>query len=732
MPENTSFAITPGATFLLNDETVRVLDVRQGCVLVISETTNRSKELLLSEFIGCIQTRVDDMRSISETQSIVGDFIDIPDKELETIQKEKEVYDSIFFDHRPHIDRIIGKYCQSRCFDEAAKELGVSKRTVRRRFKKYVLSGRHFGSLIDKRHDPAPAKKRHIVHRLGRHYADGTVNEIVTDEETEKMLATIWILFHKNGYNITRAYEEVIAEPIHTYIEENGIVNMIDVPRTKFLTLAQARYYCRKRMNGLTVQQYKNGPIQLVNNHRVLTGNSQTGVSRVGQIFQTDACELDVYLVDAKTRSKVVGKPILYLLIDVYSQIIVGASVHLMNNSVDGFCDAFLSMLTDHNEQTKPYGVTCTQETFPSRIKPDFFLVDQGSDFVSEAFRQGCRSTFITETFCPAGVASLKGLVENAFERIQHALAPILHMKGGVNHYDPHQTKTAQKTACLTIDDIRTLAYREIIACNTRSMSGLCLTADQKENNVHSPSDLYRYYAENEFDPVNITPERAMSLAFGFMSKKRCLIWTRAGIVWAGKHDLIYFIDNDWFKKIVLDKAKQKKAKIRVDERDVSFVYMNYDNRIYKIPLSAGREQLESYKGMSWNDVDELDKAYYENRSKQEWKDSVERAMRSREERLIVAKAKALKDMGQENDRKDMKKTHKEEISDISGREDEIRVKMLGSVPVPGDEPSKPEDLPAKKAPKPVPSPKPKPKAELTPDQIEDSINASILDAFGD
>ncbi len=60
-----------------------------------------------------------------------------------------------------------------------------------------------------------------------------------------------------------------------------------------------------------------------------------------GDLWEVDECEIDLSLVSVENPSVTVGRPIVYVMIDVYTRMIVAYSVAFDNNSVLGITNCF-------------------------------------------------------------------------------------------------------------------------------------------------------------------------------------------------------------------------------------------------------------------------------------------------------------------------------------------------------------------------------------------------------
>src|SRR5699024_11881833 len=75
-------------------------------------------------------------------------------------------------------------------------------------------------------------------------------------------------------------------------------------------------------------------------NHRPILGNSKSETNGPGTRFQIDATIADIYLVSSLDVNKVIGRPVIYAVLDVYSRIITGLYVGLE-------CPSWIGVLLD-------------------------------------------------------------------------------------------------------------------------------------------------------------------------------------------------------------------------------------------------------------------------------------------------------------------------------------------------------------------------------------------------
>src|SRR5699024_12652238 len=96
--------------------------------------------------------------------------------------------------------------------------------------------------------------------------------------------------------------------------------------------------------------------------YRPILSNSKLETNGPGTRFQIDATMADIYLVSSLDVNKVIGRPVMYAVLDVYSRILTVLYVGLEGPSWIGAMMALDSMVADKVEFCKQYGIDITTE----------------------------------------------------------------------------------------------------------------------------------------------------------------------------------------------------------------------------------------------------------------------------------------------------------------------------------------------------------------------------------
>jgi hypothetical protein len=136
-----------------------------------------------------------------------------------------------------------------------------------------------------------------------------------------------------------------------------------------------------------------------------------------GSIFQVDATIADIYLVSSLDRTRIIGRPVIYMVIDVFSRMIVGLYVGLEGPSWAGAMMAVANATTDKVAFCAEYGIKITDADWPCRYLCESFLADRG-EFLGYSSDVLVDRLNIPVANCPPYRADWKGIVEQSFRRL--------------------------------------------------------------------------------------------------------------------------------------------------------------------------------------------------------------------------------------------------------------------------------------------------------------------------
>lgn len=249
-------------------------------------------------------------------------------------------------------------------------------------------------------------------------------------EEDKKIFRFAITKFYNNPKEnfLTTAYNLMIQNFYHEdfYYDENGVKKSILIPPEKQPTFTQFKYWYEVEQTDIrkTIISRK-GSRKYALEYQAITGTSQMETMGPGSRYQIDATIADVYLVSEYNRNWIIGRPIIYVVIDVFSRMITGVYVGLEGPSWAGAMMALANAATDKVEFCREYGIEISESDWPCKHVPDAILGDRGELAGMKVETLIPNLNVRIENAAPYR-ADWKGLVERQFRIIHGYVKPFV------------------------------------------------------------------------------------------------------------------------------------------------------------------------------------------------------------------------------------------------------------------------------------------------------------------
>lgn len=557
--------------------------------------------------------------------------------------------------------------------DSLLKKYSVSRQVFWKIFVRYLQSGLQDESLIDQRH--------FIDHK-------NTLVEQVNDSDRQ--------LQKKQKYLLTKADLKNFDKYLHRYLNsqvktiKEAYLDLIDdkysvttkgfdaggnqtvvrfpLPPDQRPSWWQFYRYVNSNTDKKQRTESKLTAKTVRNNMRPFTGTVMEGVQGPGHYVEMDAQEMDIALVSDEYDNIPVGRPIIYVMIDVMSEIVLGVSLAMDNNSIVGCTNCFMNLIEDKTELFRRYGVSfdfnkgvTIDDLWPTGYKPRVVKFDNGSDFISKPIAHILNELNIREEIVSPGTGSLKPLVENFFGLIKKDLDDLLEHKGLIRQ--TYGSKHHQE-ACLTFDDAYRIVLNQVIYHNQHVITTYPKSADMKKKAViASPMNLWAYGMQNLIPATKFT-SRDDALYHMLLPCRDATI-SRAGILRKG---LPYFnADDDELQNLMFQQGNTRaKFECRYDPRDMGHLYYLKNGEMMTLSLPSEDFRYASYYYMSEKRFDELE-ALAKEQAKLEEEINVQAKINKRRANKAIIDEAAKTHAGR-NKTKGMRDARKEEKEYISGQ----------------------------------------------------------------
>lgn len=644
--------VTNDFSTLINLDTINKCDIIPLGNKLIYKQISENKYTVIEE---PEDNTVIDIELLSESQKIKFNL-------------KKLIIDAVNKLYAPDYTGLLGRKPKPE-LEEIIKTSKMTKAAVRRIIIKYLQSGCKDSSLLRTR-TTLNTKGKDSKNKRGR------VSEIeerngknLTDKDRKIMMIYIKKKLNNNQLTIQKCYDDMVIEHYTREQIVNGTIIYEELPQNQRPTIYQLWYYYYENTTQEQRISAKIGKREYRNQRRPLTGTALNGVRSPCDICEMDACELDISVVSTTDPSKTVGSPVVYFLVDVYSHLIIAASISFENNSIVGMTNCLASLVEDKESvlnalgikiKTTEDGMTLT-DIMPTYIKPSTIRFDNGADFKSKEAQRIAQELNIIIDYAPPATGSLKSIVERSFRSFQSNFLDMT-LGYGTKNYSNGRSKHNEE-ATLTIYEVQYLMYSFIIEYNTtQHRSSYNLTPDMVKNNIgRIPAEIWRYGIQHAGNPATITDK--LQYLYALLTPDTAKI-TRLGIIYEKLRYIPENNDSKIYDTMVSVNHGSKPIKIRIDQRSTKKIYyINENNQICTASMVKDIVH-EEIALMTWP---EYRKHLNDQRlllaEKQTESDKTRRAHRRNNKEIIKeAKAKSGK---QKNDNKNIRENRLTEKSKI-------------------------------------------------------------------
>ena len=415
----------------------------------------------------------------------------------------------------------------SDCLDAKVRSKRIRKVVDRERTHKSVLyrllrryweRGQNANAFLpDYKNSGGKGKKRVNAASKGvgrpRRYTPGRT--AVMNEEVEKHFRRIIdrYLQTNNKKSITKAYLKC---------QEWYLARYPNTPEQELPTKRQVEYFYKREYDETErlVAQTRNSDYQ--KDVRPILSTATVNALGPGSRYEIDATIADIYLVADYDRTKIIGRPTIYMVIDVFSRLVAGFYIGMDSPSYVTAMQAVVHAFMDKKEYCKKMGIEISSEEWPSVGLPDCLLADRGelmshqADTLARIFRINLETT-------PPYRGDAKGIVERYFRTIQAEFKP--YAPGVVQGYKikKHGEPDYRLDAKLSLSDFREIILYQVLYHNQSHVLRKYDRAEDLPEDLPSiPLHLWRWGVQNRAGRLRTVNEN--SLRINLLPRKKVTI----------------------------------------------------------------------------------------------------------------------------------------------------------------------------------------------------------------
>jgi putative transposase len=248
-----------------------------------------------------------------------------------------------------------------------------------------------------------------------------------------------------------------------SHSKRDGAIVVVLVPPNRRPTYEQFRSFYYSTRNVAESTRSREGDREYILRHRAVTGTSQGMAVGPGSLYQIDSTIGDIYLVSSLDRNAIIGRPVIYVVLDLFSRMIAGFAVTLEGPSWEGAALALANAFTEKVAFCAEYGEVITPSIWPCSGLPDRIVADRGEikGWKAESLIDGLG---IVVSNTGAFRADWKGAVERSFRRFNEPHSDWI--PGAFRKEKKRGGADYRLDATLTPDEFRRLILSEIIEYN--------------------------------------------------------------------------------------------------------------------------------------------------------------------------------------------------------------------------------------------------------------------------
>jgi hypothetical protein len=397
---------------------------------------------------------------------------------------------------------------------------------------------------------------------------------------------------------LTAAYQFTLERYFHKGYElRDGVLVPILPPANELPTFKQFRYWYEKERNPAQAIASREGQRHFETNHRAVLGDSTQMAFGPGSLYQIDATSGDIYLVSSLDPSRIIGKPVIYVVIDVFSRLITGIGVSLEGPSWLSAMLALENATMDKVAFCAEYGISIAEKDWPSHHFPEAILADRGElEGYNADNLVNALSVHLANT-APYR-ADWKGIVEQNFRLSNDKL--IHWLPGAVYRTRERGDTDYRLDACLNLYQFRQLMiYCVLHHNNEHRMNWYRMDEFMIGDHIEPyPLDLWNWGVQNRAGHLRTMMPDIIRL--NLLPTKEASI-TRNGILFQGLHytcDLA--LREQWFIR-----ARERgswRIPVAYDPRKLDVIYLRLDNGRRLEPCYL-HESDKTFKGNDWQDT---------------------------------------------------------------------------------------------------------------------------------
>lgn len=424
-----------------------------------------------------------------------------------------------------------------------------------------------------------------------------------------------------------------------------GILVPVLPPAHELPTYTQFKYWYKKERNPRRSRIAREGEARFNLSGREILGDSTQMAFGPGSVYQIDATVADVYLVSSLDRSRIIGRPVVHYVKDLFSRLWTGFSVTLEGPNWVGAMLGVENAASDKVAFCAEYGIAIEEGDWPSCHLMECLFADRGelegydADHLVNAFNIRVQNT-------PPYRAEMKGVIE---QHVDLCNERAIHWMPGAVRRRERGDRDYRLDATLDIHEFRKLMILCALDYNRNHLlSGYRLDKDMIADHVEpTPLSLWNWGVRNRSGHLRKVDSDTLRL--NLLPTVDASI-TKRGIGCGG---LFYTcekaLEEGWFVRA--RESGTQKIRVARDPRNLDRVYLRLDGG-RRAEVCHLIEADKTFRGRDWYEAaEEFELRKQRAEAARTRKQRSDADFNARRDKLVVdAKAKTAQARGDESD----------------------------------------------------------------------------------
>ncbi|MGF6572376.1 putative transposase [Paraburkholderia sp. GAS333] len=382
----------------------------------------------------------------------------------------------------------------------------LSEDTVHRTFRRYCQRGLTPAAAADD-YDLSGGRNQQREWKIppGKHPRHKKFRGSACDQEVRRLIALAADYYFSFKYTKGKRSQKTLGQALDwlrvTFLRDRGVYNekgeLIELKLSGriVITVRQLQHYIFKNLTYEERRIRKVGLRHFLLHERPLKGSLRT-TKGPGERFHIDATVLDIYLVGEILRTKVIGRPVLYLVIDDYSGMAVGFYLTYDPPCWDGAMMALVNAVSPKVAFCRSLDIHIREDQWPACRLCEGVYADQGEVSSVHKAHPLISHYRVNVSNAPAYRPDLRSVMERRFGIIPAIWNPLVPGIVEKSSFDRGVTHPAYHAA-LDLKQLQRVICYSLLSYNTRAIRGYSTPPEMIERELApTPLNLWKYGTE--------------------------------------------------------------------------------------------------------------------------------------------------------------------------------------------------------------------------------------------